>query len=78
MPLLNLDNPADQQRLRQASQGDPVPNLTKRWGEITAEARKRAQALEDSVRDLDTVTDALAEHGCVVATDLGPCAWSAL
>lgn len=57
---------------RAIAQSDPVPALTKRWGEITQVARQRVQALEDSVRELDKITEQLAAHDLVVATDLGP------
>lgn len=56
---------------RTLAQSDPVPALSKRWGEITLTARQRVQALEDSLRELDKVTEQLAAHDLVVATDLG-------
>jgi len=54
------------------AQADPVPALTRRWGEVTLTARQRVAALEDSLRELDTITEQLAAHDLVVATDLGP------
>jgi hypothetical protein len=60
---------ADQ--IRHLAQADPVPILTARWGEISAEARRRVAALEDSLRELDQVTADLAGHDLHVATSLG-------
>lgn len=60
------------QEARQLAQSDPVPALSKRWGEITLVARQRVQAVEDSLRELDKITEQLAAHDLVVATDLGP------
>lgn len=54
------------------AQADPVANLSARWGELTVRARNRVAALEDVLRELQTVTDQLAERQLVVATDLGP------
>lgn len=57
---------------RQLAQSDPVPTLTARWGELTAEARKRVAALTDSLRELDKLTQQLAAHQLTISTDLGP------
>lgn len=57
---------------RAIAQSDPVPALSKRWGEITADTRKAVQALETKLRELDKVTADLGSHDLVVATDLGP------
>ena len=58
--------------VRQLAQSDPVPALTKRWGEVTRGARNRVVNLEDSLRELAKITEQLAAHDLVVATDLGP------
>lgn len=58
--------------VRTLAQQDPVPVLSARWGEIAAETRRKVHQLEDSLRELETVTQQLAEHDLVVATDLGP------
>lgn len=54
------------------AQSDPVPVLTARWGDLTAEARKRVAALTDSLRELDKLTQQLAAHNLTIGTDLGP------
>jgi hypothetical protein len=51
---------------------DPVPTLVTRWGDTVTETRRKVTALEDSLRDLNTIHDQLAKHGLNVAADLGP------
>lgn len=67
MSIRDMTDPA-----RKLAQQDPVANLSARWGELTVRARNRVAALEDALRELQTVTDQLAERNLVVATDLGP------
>lgn len=57
---------------RQIAQSDPVPILSARWGQVAADTRKAVAALDDKLRELDTLTEQLAERDLVVATDLGP------
>lgn len=58
--------------VRQIAQQSPVPNLSKRWGELTHEARRIVAQLDDKLRELDQVTADLAQHDLHVTTDLGP------
>lgn len=60
---------ADQ--ITQLAHANPVPNLAKRWGDISADTRKAVATLEDRLRELDQVTQDLAGHNLHVVTDLG-------
>lgn len=57
---------------RTLAQTDPVPNLTKLWGETAARTRTAVANLETAMRELNKVEDQLKERGLTVSTDLGP------
>jgi hypothetical protein len=57
---------------------EPVPNLTKRWGEAVHTARTRVAALEQSLKELVDLTEQLGGHGLTIASDLGTIGNSAM
>ena len=65
-------NTAPISHVRVLAQQDPIPNIVTRWGETVTETRRRVAALEDSLRDLDTIQAQLAERNLTVSCDLGP------
>lgn len=57
---------------RALAQQDPVPQLTKTWGEAATETRHAVANLEAALRLLDKIEESLKERGLTVSTDLGP------
>lgn len=50
---------------------DPVPTLMARHGHAIAQTRKRVDDLDQALRELDSVTEMLAEKKITVGADLG-------
>lgn len=54
------------------AQADVVPTLMARHGDAIANARRKVEDLEQALRELDKVTDMLAEHKVTgINADLG-------
>lgn len=50
---------------------DPVPTLMARHGDAIANTRRRVDDLDQALRELDSVTEMLAEKKITVGADLG-------